>query len=251
MTDNTRGELGWLTARPIAHRGLHDKADGIIENSHSAFTAAMTHDYAIECDLQISGDGEAIVFHDEKLDRLTAETGRVDQFSAEHLGQIALSGSADRPQTLQQLLEQVNDTVPLIIELKSHWDESERLAMRACKVLQQYRGRAALMSFDPSVMQAVAKFSPALIRGGVAGLFEPARWPELPEDLAKDLQTGVAMGRSNPDFMSYSVRALDGSVARQFRATGKPVICWTVRDRDTARRALRLCDQITFEGFRA
>jgi len=251
MNDNARGDLGWLTARPIAHRGLHDKSTGIIENSHSAFAAAMAHDYAIECDLQISGDGEAMVFHDKKLGRLTGETGRVDQLSADHLGQIALSGSNDRPQTLQQMLDQVNDAVPLIIELKSHWDGSERLAMRACKVLEQYRGRAALMSFDPVAMATVAKFAPALIRGGVAGLFDPAHWPELPPELAEDLKTGAAMDRSDPDFMSYSVKALDGPVAKRFRAGGKPVICWTVRDHDTAKRVLKLCDQITFEGFRA
>lgn len=251
MNGNARGDLGWLTARPIAHRGLHDKASGIIENSRSAFTAAMTHDYAIECDLQISGDGEAIVFHDEKLNRLTGETGRVDQLSADHLGQIALSGSSDRPQTLQQMLEQVSDTVPLIIELKSHWDGSERLAMRACKVLEQYHGRAALMSFDPTAVAAVAKLSPALIRGGVAGLFEPEYWPELPPELAQDLRTGTAMDDTGPDFMSYSVKALDGPVAGRFRASGRPVICWTVRDEETAERALKLCDQITFEGFRA
>ena len=251
MTGNARGELGWLTARPIAHRGLHDKTRGIIENSHGAFAAAMAHDYAIECDLQISGDGEAMVFHDKKLGRLTGETGRVDQLSAEHLGQIALSGSSDRPQTLQQLLDQVNDTVPLIIELKSHWDGSERLAKRACQVLGNYRGRAALMSFDPFAMAAVARFAPAVPRGGVADLFEPAHWPELPPGLAEELQTGAAMDRSDPDFMSYSVKALDGAVASRFRATGKPVICWTVRDAATAKRALKLCDQITFEGFRA
>jgi glycerophosphoryl diester phosphodiesterase len=251
MNGNARGDLGWLTARPIAHRGLHNKASGIIENSHSAFAAAITHDYAIECDLQISGDGEAMVFHDKKLDRLTGQTGHVNQLSADHLGQITLAGSNDRPQTLQQMLEQVDGAVPLIIELKSHWDGSERLAMRACKILEQYHGRAALMSFDPVAMAAVAKFAPALIRGGVAGLFEPARWPELPPDLAEDLRTGAAMDRSDPDFMSYSVQALDGPFAKRFRAGGKPVLCWTVRDRETAERALKLCDQITFEGFRA
>ena len=33
--------LEWLTARPIAHRGLHDAAKGIIENTASAFSAAI------------------------------------------------------------------------------------------------------------------------------------------------------------------------------------------------------------------
>ena len=63
--------LDWLTARPIAHRGLHDAAAGVIENTPSAFAAAIAGDYGIECDLQISADGEAMVHHDDALGRLT------------------------------------------------------------------------------------------------------------------------------------------------------------------------------------
>jgi glycerophosphoryl diester phosphodiesterase len=66
----------WLTARPIAHRGLHDRARGVIENSLAAADAAVAGAYAIECDVQISRDGEAIVFHDETLERLTTAQGR-------------------------------------------------------------------------------------------------------------------------------------------------------------------------------
>ena len=65
------GDFGWLVARPIAHRGLHDAAKGIIENSLAAARAAIAGNYAIECDAQLSADGEAVVFHDDTLDRLT------------------------------------------------------------------------------------------------------------------------------------------------------------------------------------
>src|SRR5687767_3344145 len=75
-------DLGWLTAKPIAHRGLHDAARGVIENCASAFTAAIEAGYAIECDLQLSGDGEAVVFHDETLDRLMVGKGLVASHSA-------------------------------------------------------------------------------------------------------------------------------------------------------------------------
>src|SRR4051794_2404055 len=65
-----KAALDWLTARPIAHRGLHDKAKGVIENTVSAALAAVDAGYAIECDVQLTGDGEAVVFHDFTLDRL-------------------------------------------------------------------------------------------------------------------------------------------------------------------------------------
>ena len=72
---------GWLTERPIAHRGLHDQAAGIVENSLSAARAAIEAGFAIECDVQLSADGEAMVFHDFTLERLTGATGRLDEIA--------------------------------------------------------------------------------------------------------------------------------------------------------------------------
>ena len=251
MTRTRQLDLGWLTSRPIAHRGLHDRSKGIIENSSSAFAAAMHHDYAIECDLQLSADGEAMVFHDAVLDRLTDETGNVIDRSADGLCRIPLTGSDDCPQTLPQLFQQVNASVPLVIELKSHWDGNLELAKRACELTSQYGGPAVIMSFDPALVAAVKELAPTLPRGGVSGLFEPRNWPELDPGHARELATGHEMAAAEPDFMSYSVKALTRPPALAFRKTGKPVICWTVRDEETGNAAMQHCDQITFEGFLA
>ena len=78
----------WLTARPFAHRGLHNAASGAIENTPSAFHAALDGGYGIECDLQISADGEAMVHHDDALGRLTDGAGRLDATTAEALQRI-------------------------------------------------------------------------------------------------------------------------------------------------------------------
>ena len=72
----------WLTAQPIAHRGLHDASAGVIENTAAAFSAAVAAGYGIETDLQISADGEAMVHHDDALGRLTEGSGRLTEMSA-------------------------------------------------------------------------------------------------------------------------------------------------------------------------
>ena len=78
----------WLTARPVAHRGLHDASSGVIENNEAAFKAAIAGNYAIECDIQISADGEAMVHHDDALGRLTDGTGNLRDKTAAELKQI-------------------------------------------------------------------------------------------------------------------------------------------------------------------
>src|SRR5256885_6742074 len=81
--------LDWLITRPVAHRGLHDSPAGVIENTPSAFAAAVAGNYAIECDLQLSADDDAMVFHDDTLERLTRGSGRVDAMPAAALKRVS------------------------------------------------------------------------------------------------------------------------------------------------------------------
>ena len=119
-------QLAWLTRLPLAHRGLHDAAAGVIENTASAFSAAIAHNYAIECDVQLAADGSAVVFHDETLDRLTDASGLLADRTAAELKRIRIKDSRDRLPTLAEVLAQVNGRVGLVIELKSRWDGRRR-----------------------------------------------------------------------------------------------------------------------------
>ena len=62
--------------KPIAHRGLHDAAKGIIENTVPAFEAAIARGYGIECDVRPAACATPMVFHDLTLERLIEGEGR-------------------------------------------------------------------------------------------------------------------------------------------------------------------------------
>jgi glycerophosphoryl diester phosphodiesterase len=241
--------LDWLVARPIAHRGLHDKAKGVIENTKSAFHAAVRHGYPIECDLQIAGDGEAVVFHDDTLDRVTSESGPVKARSTAELKRVALKETMDRIQTLADLLEQVDGRVPLVIELKSLWDGDDALAVRALAVLEPYRGPYGLLSFDPDLIEALRLRSPATVRGIAADRAVDPYYDFLPVERRLELRTFSHLARTEPHFISFDYRALPFVPVAEFRAAGGPVITWTIKSPEAAAMARRYCDQITFEGF--
>src|SRR5947209_18092167 len=118
----------WLTARPIAHRGLHDAPSGVIENTPSAFRAAVAGGYGIECDLQISADGEAMVYHDDALGRLSDGKGRLDAMTAAELKRVPFRATADRMMTLGELCDFVAGRATLLLELKSPLAADRRLA---------------------------------------------------------------------------------------------------------------------------
>ena len=161
-------DLDWLIARPVAHRGLHDAQNGVIENTASAFAAAIAGRYGIECDLQVSADGEAMVFHDHGLGRLTESSARLDAMSAADLKRVAFKATADRMLTLGELCELTAARATLVIELKSRFDGDRRLVARAVQVLSGYRGPAAVMSFDAAQIAAIRAMAPALPRGLIA-----------------------------------------------------------------------------------
>jgi len=143
-----RAPLDWLTARPIAHRGLHDKTKGVIENTASAAKAAIDAGFAIECDVQLTGDGEAVVFHDFALDRLTEAKGRVDQMSAAALGEVAMRATKDRIMRLREWLALVAGRVPAVIEIKSGF--RGELALTLERVERAELGDEAAARFLPS-----------------------------------------------------------------------------------------------------
>jgi glycerophosphoryl diester phosphodiesterase len=238
--------LDWLTARPVAHRGLHDAASGIVENTASAFSAAIEGHYAIECDLQLAADGEAMVFHDDTLERLTDGHGALSSLTSSDLKAVAFRATADRMMTLQELGDLVAGRVPLILEVKSRFDGDPTLANRVAEVVQGYAGPVAAMSFDPMVLAALRAAAPGLPRGLVA---ENA----TARDGASTHGTGYAAAafRARPHFLAWSVRDLPAFWPLLGRwAFGLPLLTWTVRSEPERRRARRWANQIIFEGFR-
>jgi glycerophosphoryl diester phosphodiesterase len=242
--------LDWLTARPIAHRGYHDAAKGRIENTLSAVRAAVDRGFAIECDLQVTADGEAIAFHDDMLDRLTDAHGAVGDRVLAELKGVRLRGTEDRIPTLGELLETVGGRAPLVIELKSRWNGDRRLERAVAPILTGYRGRAAAMSFDPASMRAMRRLAPDLPRGLVADHFDDGpNWGHLSALRRFALRNLLAAASVAPAFVSYGIHALPAPAPLLLHRLGLPLITWTIRTEAQRAKARRYADQITFEGF--
>jgi glycerophosphoryl diester phosphodiesterase len=244
--------LDWLTARPIAHRGLHDPATGIVENTASAVAAAIDARYGIEVDLQISADGEAMVHHDDALGRLTEGTGPLARMTAADLRRVPFRATRDRMLTLADLCDLVGGRATLVLELKSRFDRDARIALRTAEVLRTYRGPVAAMSFDPDLIEVLAGQSPGLTRGIVAeARYDHPEWYGLSPGQKRSLAHLGHAFRTRPQFVAYAVRDLPAAAPLIARALfGLPLLTWTVRTPEQRRRAERWADQMIFEGFK-
>jgi glycerophosphoryl diester phosphodiesterase len=241
----------WLTARSIAHRGLHDRAAGVPENTIAAAQAAIRGGYAIECDVQRSADGEAMVFHDAGLGRLTGVSDPVDSLTAAALSDLAVAGSPERIPTLPDFLGAIAGRTPLVIEVKSHYAGDLRLMERVAELALAYDGPVAVKSFDPHLVTALRDLAPTIPRGivGETRQDDPA-YAALPPSLRRSLSDLLHFRETEPDFLSWRVDDLPCAPTHLCRLLGaRPVMTWTVRNPDQRRHAEAHADQMVFEGF--
>jgi len=233
-------KVAWLGEQDYAHRGLHSASAP--ENSLAAFDAAMARGLGIELDVQRSIDGQPVVFHDDALDRLTAESGPVGKRSAAQLGAIALAGTGETIPTLRQVLAQVGGRVPVLIEIKSDRDTRiAALCLAVRRVLEGYTGQHAVMSFDPRVSRWYFTHSPHTVRGLVVTEGDDRALPGK-------VRRRLALWHARPDFLAYDIRDLPSSFAARQRSRGLPVVTWTVRSTEHRERSMNHADADILEG---
>lgn len=237
---------------PLAHRGLHDRAAGRVENSRAAVAAAVAAGYGVEIDVQRAADGEAMAFHDEALPRLTGAPGLVADHSAAALGAIRLAGSDETIPTLAEILALVDGRAPLLIEVKDQTGalgpETGALEARVAALLDGYRGPVAVMSFNPHAVAALAAAAPDLPRGLTTCAFDGADWA-LPDYRRAELAALPDVARTGAAFVSHDKADLDSPAVARLKAQGLPILTWTIRSPAEEAAARRIADNVTFEGY--
>jgi glycerophosphoryl diester phosphodiesterase len=228
--------IAWLKGVLYAHRGLHGPQ--AIENSPSAFAAAIDAGLGIECDVRESADRRDVVFHDQELDRLSGKKGAGAGRTAANLARIALRGSRDTIPSLRDVLKQVASRVPLLIEIKT---VREREVAALCRTVQRdlarYRGPCAVMSFDPRAGGWFRRNAPATVRGLV-----------ISESDGGEGRRRRALWQVRPDFLAYAIHDLPSRFAAAQRARGVPVLTWTVSSEALLERARMQADGFIAEA---
>jgi glycerophosphoryl diester phosphodiesterase len=244
-----------IFVRPIAHRGLHNKRAGIIENTAPAFLAAIDNDYGIECDLQPARDGTPMVFHDATLDRLMAASGRIAARTPQQLSQLRYRDHDLAMLSFRELLRLVDGRVPLLVEIKSS-ARMPRTFLAACAAeAQSYRGPIALMSFDRAVVLALAKLAPQVARGLVIGSQQlAANWWAGPSAAGQNAAVSALLKKAPIclSFFAVEVRMLEAAKAWLAQhAPDQLLFTWTVRTAKERAAAARWADAPIFEASEA
>ncbi len=239
---------------PLAHRALHDVTRGRPENSRAAIRAAMDAGYGIEIDLQLSADGEAMVFHDYDLARLTGRAGPIQRCSAQELAGIALlGGDGEGVPRLSEVLALVAGRVPLLIEVKDQDGAMGaavgRLEAATARALDGYPGDVALMSFNPHSVRQLKGLAPARARGLTTCAWPDYDWPLLPRGTRERLARIPDYRAVGASFISHETVDLGSPRVAQLKARGAAILTWTCRSAAEEALARKVADNVTFENY--
>ncbi len=232
----------------FAHRGLHNKERA--ENSMSAFSAAVEGGYGIELDVRLSRDGELVVFHDDTLERVCGVLGRVDEYTADELSKMSLSGTKDGVPRFSDVLTLVSGRVPLLVEIKEDagkYDVSDKTA----EILNSYSGPYIIESFNPLSLGNIAKKLPDVPRGILSQNYY--KYEKYRKPLYFILRCLLLNRICKPSFIAYDhsdYNCISLRIAR--RLFGAVTFAWTVRTPDEEKAAReRGFDSVIFEGYEA
>jgi glycerophosphoryl diester phosphodiesterase len=240
----------FVFAPAIAHRGLW-RPNGAPENSLAAFEAACEAGYGIELDVQLSSDGEAMVFHDGRLARMTGQEGRIGDHTAADLGQMALAGAEESIPTLVDTLTLIGHRAMVHIELKTAAGEVGPLEQRVHDILLDHNGPTAVIGFNPYSHAWFADRHPQVLRGLDSYAYRAADNARMAPEQRKSYARLEHIAIARPHFLALGLDMLPSARADKYRDQGMPIVAWTVRQPDEWDKIKDHCDNLIFEGFAA
>ena len=234
-----KGHPAWETLRKFryAHRGLHNSAEGIPENSMAAFRLAAEQGYGIELDVHLMKDGTLAVIHDASLLRTAGVDVKIEDLTLEDLDQYRLEGTDEKIPLFNEVLDLFEGKAPMIIELKAHGNAAA-LTEAVCNRLERYKGVFCLESFDPRCIYWLKKHRPDIIRGQLAENFLTGK-SSVPWILRFMLTYQLLNFLTLPDFAAYKFadrKNLSNFLARKL--WGVQGVSWTLRSPEDLETAM-------------
>ena len=223
----TRDQKTPFMRKNFAHRGLHTEDKSVPENSLAAFRRASERGYGMELDVQLSKDGQVVVFHDDTLNRVCGVDARVDELTLAELKELSLCGTDERIPLFSELLETVDGAGALIVELKTGRHNAE-LCEKTLALLRGYKGEFCIESFDPRIVAWFRKNAPDIVRGQLSCPPEGYNG-ELPAPAALILSRTLLNFLARPQFIAYKL-AKKPLAVRLCEALGAMRVCWTSHD---------------------
>ncbi len=199
----------------IGHRGaMGHETENTLASIQKALDLGVD---MIEIDVFKIKSGEIVVFHDERLERLSNAGGRIEEYNIFDLNRVMLDGNHRIPM-LQDVLKLIDNKVRLNIELKGS-DTADRVNFIVNYYVREkgwQLNNFLISSFKWDELSAIRELNPTI---PIAVLTEDDPIKALP--IAKDLHAEAI----NPSFKKLNLEVVD-----KIKSEGLKIYTWTVND---------------------
>ena len=237
--------IDWLKEIPIAHRGLHDKIAP--ENSIKSFKNAISNNYAIEIDVNITKDNKIVVFHDENTYRMTGVNKNINKSTYKELLDLNLLDTNEKIPLLSDILKLINNKVPILIEIKSS-DEKFTILNEVYNIVNYYNGKYCILSFDPYILEYFKIKDVDIIRGLLTSSYKQyhksCSWYE-----SLILRSMILNYKAKPNFIACDIDLLPDLKLQKLRNNGTILLSWTINTKEKLNKAYDYSDNIIFENM--
>ncbi len=227
----------------IAHRGFHNGESP--ENSVGSFESAIKEGFAIELDLQVTKDNKVVVFHDENLERMTGLNKNIRECTYREISTLKLLETEEMIPLFSDILELVNGKVPLMVELKNK-RKVGNFEKYTYELLKHYKGEFVIQSFNPYSVGWFVQNAPHIPRGQLSGSFNGERLSFYKKIILSNL---LLNNVSQPHFINYEIDYLHKLPMRYKNQREIPILGWTAKSEEKYKQALKVCQNVVFEGF--
>ncbi len=232
-------DLDFLKSNIIAHRGAFNNKD-IPENSIKAFEKAIEKNYIIELDVHILKDNTIVVYHDDNVKRLTGVDKSIIDFNYSQLKELSLLNTKYKIPRLIDVLELVNSKVPIIIEIKFD-RKTGVLEKELVKILDNYKGKFAVKSFNIFSVKWFKKNRPNYVRGFLINY----NYHILKEVFISNM---FLLGVAKPDFLSVNYKFYNKKKITKLRDK-LILLAWTIKNKETYELVKNSFDNLICENI--
>lgn len=217
-----------IALKGVAHRGYWN--EDRTENGIPAFKAALENNIAIELDVHLSKDNHLVVCHDENLLRTTGKEGIIEDLNLQEIkDNYRLLDGSEVP-TLQEVLDLVNEQVPIFLELKTWQKNNKELAAQVKVELERIKDKnnIILIAFDPRALFACKGFG--FVRSFLIAISHKWTW----------------LFHSKFESIDVEYQMLEWPKVKRY-AKKHFVNCWTVQNDEILNQVRGKSDTITFQ----
>ena len=229
--------------RNIAHRGLYEKDQSVPENSLAAFSRAVERGYGVELDVQLSADGQVVVFHDDDLRRVCGVERAVKELDLSELESLKLFGTDEKIPLFTDVLEVLDCKVPVIVELKTEARNKE-LCQKTLDILHGYKGEYCIESFNPFIVSWFRFHAADIMRGQLTQSPRDFREGGIGAPTRDILGSVLFNFLARPHFIAHRI-GKKTPLVQLSELLGAVKVAWTAHDK-TAERDF---DTVIFEHY--